>query len=41
MVPMKLEPLDLFKYIRTNRIQIRQAYIKELKKRCTDNDTSS
>lgn len=32
MVPMKLEPLDLFKYIRANRIQIRQAYIKELKK---------
>ena len=41
MVPIKLEPLDLFKYIRTNMIQVRQAHIKELKKRCTDNDTSS
>lgn len=32
MVPIKLEPLDLFKYIRTNRIQVRKAHIKELKK---------
>lgn len=34
MVPIKLEPLDLIKYIRTNRIQVKQAHIKELKKMC-------